>query len=48
MYKRGIVISAATFCRHIKRRNVIEMTICVHTINGVIRIKILHVFEMIT
>ena len=32
MCKQGIVINAATFCRDIKRRNVIEMTICVHTI----------------
>ena len=39
--KRG---SACDF----KKRNVIEMTICVHTINGPIRIKILHAFEMIT
>ena len=31
---------------NIKKRNVIEMTICVHTINAVIRIKNLHVFEM--
>ena len=28
--------------------NVIEMTTYVHTINGVFRINILHVFEMIT
>ena len=48
MCKRGIVIGAAAFCLHIKKRNVLEMTICVHTINGGIRIKILHVFEMIT
>ena len=49
MCKRGIVTGAATLClRPVKKHNVIEMTIVVHTINGVIRTKILHVFEMIT
>ena len=39
MCKQGSVISAGMFFLDIKRRNVIEMTICVHTINGIIRRK---------
>ena len=32
----------------ITKCNLIEMTICFHTVNGIIRIKIEHVFGMIT
>ena len=32
----------------ITKSNVIEMTICFHTVNGVIRIKIEHIFGIIT
>ena len=48
MCKQGSVISMGMFCLNIKRRNVIEMTVWVHTINGVIRRKNLHVFKIIT
>ena len=39
MCKQGSVLSVGMFCLNIKRYNVIEMTICVHAINGVIRRK---------
>ena len=48
MYKKEIVKCAATVCLRHYKANVIEMTICVHTVNGVIRIKIEHVLGMIT
>ena len=32
----------------LQKYNVIEMTICFHTVSGVIRIKVKHVFGMIT
>ena len=45
MCKKGIVRCAATDCG-ITKCDVIEMTICFHTVNGVIRIKIEHIFGM--
>ena len=47
--QNGFVRSAATVCLRVTcKGNLIDMTACYHTVNGVIRIKIEHVFRMIT
>ena len=48
MYKKETFRCASIVRLWHYKANVIEMTICVHTVNGVIRIKIEHVLGMIT
>ena len=48
MGKRELLDALRRTVCGITKCNVIEMTICFHTVNGVIRTKIKHAFGMIT
>ena len=48
MCKKGIVSRAAMNCLRHHKCNVIEMTVCFHIVNGVIKTKIKHAFGMVT